>query len=375
MIQVEQSKGNSGAVNLVSDFDRIADHDVRNIASSVKCLFKGFAESSLYRAVILQGLEVTLTGDLLRLQITPGTAFTSVSPYPFILNAPRSVEIEGIGRRLVLLRFGYQEIEKEYRLFKDQESAEEYEDEAFTKKRLALSVMFLENYQQINISSDLVLGELDENNRLTERSADYPLYRFSQTFDEADKTLAQASWEALSNTLARRDGNGRMKTNDPAEGEHCVNLQTLNSAMALEEQSRLEGDGSTLQNAKNYTDSRNVDVTEELCFLSNTKVDKINGKGLSANDFTNALLNKLNGVAEGATNYAHPDTHPASMIEQTSNARFVTDSQIASWNSKASGSHTHSFLTTLQEFFEYDYRSGELYFHIYGESRKWFIKI
>ena len=31
------------------------------------------------------------------------------------------------------------------------------------------------------------------------------------------------------------------------------------------------------------------------------KVDKVDGKGLSANDFTDVLLAKLNGIAEGAT--------------------------------------------------------------------------
>lgn len=37
-----------------------------------------------------------------------------------------------------------------------------------------------------------------------------------------------------------------------------------------------------------------------------TKVDKVAGKGLSTNDFTTALLNKLNGVAEGANNFSLP---------------------------------------------------------------------
>ncbi len=37
-----------------------------------------------------------------------------------------------------------------------------------------------------------------------------------------------------------------------------------------------------------------------------TKVDKVDGKGLSTNDFTTALLNKLNGIAEGANKYTHP---------------------------------------------------------------------
>lgn len=44
------------------------------------------------------------------------------------------------------------------------------------------------------------------------------------------------------------------------------------------------------------------------------KVDKVDGKGLSTNDYTTAEKNKLAGIAEGANNYSHPSTHPASMI-------------------------------------------------------------
>ena len=40
----------------------------------------------------------------------------------------------------------------------------------------------------------------------------------------------------------------------------------------------------------------------------NSKVDKVDGKGLSTNDFTNELKNKLNGIASNANNYSHP-TH------------------------------------------------------------------
>lgn len=39
-----------------------------------------------------------------------------------------------------------------------------------------------------------------------------------------------------------------------------------------------------------------------------TKVDKVTGKGLSANDFTDAYKNKLEGIAEGANKYTHPDS-------------------------------------------------------------------
>lgn len=40
--------------------------------------------------------------------------------------------------------------------------------------------------------------------------------------------------------------------------------------------------------------------------LANDKVDKEAGKGLSKNDFTDALKNKLDGIAAGATAYSHP---------------------------------------------------------------------
>ena len=48
--------------------------------------------------------------------------------------------------------------------------------------------------------------------------------------------------------------------------------------------------------------------------LNAGKVDAESGKGLSTNDYTTAEKQKLAGVAEGANNYTHPATHPASMI-------------------------------------------------------------
>lgn len=44
------------------------------------------------------------------------------------------------------------------------------------------------------------------------------------------------------------------------------------------------------------------------------KVNTESGKGLSTNDYTTTEKNKLAGIAEGANNYTHPTTHPASMI-------------------------------------------------------------
>ena len=43
---------------------------------------------------------------------------------------------------------------------------------------------------------------------------------------------------------------------------------------------------------------------------------------------------KLDGVAAGANNYAHPANHPANIITQDASNRFVTDAEKTSWNAK-----------------------------------------
>ena len=47
-------------------------------------------------------------------------------------------------------------------------------------------------------------------------------------------------------------------------------------------------------------------TTADLTTLLGNKVDKVTGKGLSTNDFTDALLTKLNGIATGANKYVLP---------------------------------------------------------------------
>jgi hypothetical protein len=70
--------------------------------------------------------------------------------------------------------------------------------------------------------------------------------------------------------------------------------------------------------------------------LQSNKVEKVTGKDLSANDFTNTLKNKLDNVADNANNYTHPANHPPSIITQDVDNRFVTDTEKSTWNGKAS---------------------------------------
>lgn len=43
---------------------------------------------------------------------------------------------------------------------------------------------------------------------------------------------------------------------------------------------------------------------------------------------------KLDNIADSANNYAHPANHPASIITQDANNRFVTDAEKTNWNAK-----------------------------------------
>ncbi len=66
----------------------------------------------------------------------------------------------------------------------------------------------------------------------------------------------------------------------------------------------------------------------DLNSISN-KVDKVEGKGLSTEDYTSEEKTKLSGIAENANNYQHPSTHPASMIEESTERVFVSSDEKA----------------------------------------------
>jgi len=74
------------------------------------------------------------------------------------------------------------------------------------------------------------------------------------------------------------------------------------------------------------------------------KVDKEEGKGLSTNDYTNDDKAKLESLVE-LNEYIHPDTHPATMIVEDENHRFVTDEQINEWNNKIDGTYLQGLAT------------------------------
>lgn len=68
--------------------------------------------------------------------------------------------------------------------------------------------------------------------------------------------------------------------------------------------------------------------------ILNNKVDVLPGKGLSTEDFTTTEKSKLDTVENGANNYIHPTTHPASIIVEDSAKQFVSDAEKTLWGEK-----------------------------------------
>ena len=88
-------------------------------------------------------------------------------------------------------------------------------------------------------------------------------------------------------------------------------------------------------------------VTDNEKATWNNKVDKISGKGLSTNDYTNAEKNKLQGIAVNANNYTHPDKHPASIITESTTQQFVTAAQKTEWSNKLNSAYPSSAQQTV----------------------------
>ena len=82
--------------------------------------------------------------------------------------------------------------------------------------------------------------------------------------------------------------------------------------------------------------------TANISSLQTEKVDKVTGKGLSSNDYTNEEKQKLAGIESGANNYVLPNTValkseiPSNLSDLQDDAthRVVTDTEKQTWNNK-----------------------------------------
>ena len=115
-------------------------------------------------------------------------------------------------------------------------------------------------------------------------------------------------------------------------------------------------------------DKAHADLFNNVCgdlynnevYLSKNKVDKIEGKGLSENDYTNSDKDKLAGIEEEANKYVHPYTHTADIITQDTTHRFVTDTEKETWNNSLNNAKDYADATYQQATGYTDNKIAEL---------------
>ena len=99
------------------------------------------------------------------------------------------------------------------------------------------------------------------------------------------------------------------------DGTHIVRLPTLSGDDVFVTEKTLQTgvkaseltDGThTVSLPKNLTKDDTFVLQSAQDKVNNTKVDKVNGKGLSTNDYTTPEKNKLSGIEDGANKYIHP---------------------------------------------------------------------
>ncbi|MBC6695344.1 hypothetical protein H9L25_00935 [Terrisporobacter mayombei] len=120
----------------------------------------------------------------------------------------------------------------------------------------------------------------------------------------------------------------------------------------IDEVRYLQENGGSIVNLSKYQKmednklaTNNKTVVGGINELNDSKVDKVEGKGLSTVDFTKEKDSKLNGIAENANNYTHPINHEPSIITQDETHRFVTDAEKGKWNNKSDFSGSYNDLT------------------------------
>lgn len=107
------------------------------------------------------------------------------------------------------------------------------------------------------------------------------------------------------------DSNGKITTEDKLVVDSALSSSSTNPVQNKKVKEALDSiNGSSIK----LNNSSNVSVSEAI----STKVDKVNGKILSSNDFTDTLKAKLDAIDDEANKYTHPSTHPSTMIVEAS---------------------------------------------------------
>lgn len=171
------------------------------------------------------------------------------------------------------------------------------------------------------------------------------------------KAKVEANTVAINTEKARATAreNAIQANLDTAIANHKDEVNGLSKDISDEANARLAGDTALQVNIdKEVADRKNADTlldnkiaqeisdrTTAIQGLESKKVDKVDGKVLSSNDFTDVLLNKLNGIEEHA-NYI------TKVSELLNDSGFQTEAEVEAAIQKIVGS-APGILDTLEE--------------------------
>lgn len=212
---------------------------------------------------------------------------------------------------------------------------------------------------QLTILTNKINGEIDERrgaDTLLEEKINSLKKESNEKVDEL-KTKVEANTVAINTEKDRATAreNAIQANLDTAIANHKDEVNGLSKDISDEANVRLAGDTTLQVNIdKEVTDRTNADTlldnkiaqeisdrTTAIQGLESKKVDKVDGKVLSSNDFTDVLLNKLNGIEEHA-NYI------TKVSELLNDSGFQTEAEVEAAIQKIIGS-APGVLDTLEE--------------------------
>lgn len=212
---------------------------------------------------------------------------------------------------------------------------------------------------QLTILTNKINGEINERrgaDTLLEEKINSLKKESNEKVDEL-KTKVEANTVAINTEKDRATAreNAIQANLDTAIANHKDEVNGLSKDISDEANVRLAGDTALQVNIdKEVTDRTNADTlldnkiaqeisdrTTAIQGLESKKVDKVDGKVLSSNDFTDVLLNKLNGIEEHA-NYI------TKVSELLNDSGFQTEAEVEAAIQKIIGS-APGVLDTLEE--------------------------
>lgn len=212
---------------------------------------------------------------------------------------------------------------------------------------------------QLTILTNKINGEIDERrgaDTLLEEKINSLKKESNEKVDEL-KTKVEANTVAINTEKDRATAreNAIQANLDTAIANHKDEVNGLSKDISDEANVRLAGDTALQVNIdKEVTDRTNADTlldnkiaqeisdrTTAIQAIESKKVDKVDGKVLSSNDFTDILLMKLNGIAEHA-NYI------TKVSELLNDSGFQTEAEVEAAIQKIIGS-APGVLDTLEE--------------------------